>query len=187
MGHLADCRPQSISLRPDQTGQGLWLVSIFTDLQAISADCSALGRVMQAVQRLPYGPAGLVLFESSLPAVRSLAMLLASMQANPSAVASCAADWLAARAWLLGWSHVALPGPDGAALLQAANQHLTRLATLTGLPAVSLRRLSPGFPVENAQFLMRAGLLADLPPTASQLGERVRLRMQALQAVLGLL
>ncbi|TDR78483.1 hypothetical protein [Paludibacterium purpuratum] len=111
--------------------QALWSVALVTDVQALSAAYRPYAQVAPQIARLRQTEAGHVVMESALPEIRCLAMLLAAGRLDehcprsPNHFADDA-DWLAARAFLLGVTHVEVTLGQ-LAVLEQANQRLLRL------------------------------------------------------------
>lgn len=86
-------------------------VTLVTDVQAFSSVWRPYAQLAPQIERLRQQGAGQCVMESSLPEIRALAMLLAARRTDLRAFRSPThfaddADWLCARAYLLGLSHV---------------------------------------------------------------------------------
>ncbi|BEV72245.1 MULTISPECIES: hypothetical protein [unclassified Paludibacterium] len=115
-------------------------VTLVTDVQAFSSVWRPYAQLAPQIERLRQQGAGQCVMESSLPEIRALAMLLAARRADRHAARSPThfadeADWLCARAFLLGLSHVEITLAQ-MAMFDEANLRLRRLAA-HGLPVAT--------------------------------------------------
>jgi hypothetical protein len=145
----------------------LWNLALVTDVQALSASYRPLTRFLPMIERLRQSEAGHVVLESSLPEIRCLAMVLASLRAkwddgvSPDHFAD-EADWLAARAHVLSLSHVEVT-LERLGVLDLANRRLARLASMLGIARQAvLPVLRTGLPPLDPPVILRA--LSNLPP-----------------------
>lgn len=110
-------------------------ITLLRDVELLSEGANGVAE-LRATQPLP---GTLLLAESRLPGIRTVAMLLAASRrrhdgSHAPARFSDAADWLAARILLLGLSHVAVSA-DTLPQLDEANRRLAALAQRLGLPS----------------------------------------------------
>ena len=110
-------------------------ITLLRDTELLSDGASGVAD-LRAAQPVP---GTLLLAESRLPGIRTVAMLLAAARHRANggrapARFSDAADWLAARILLLGLSHVAVTA-DTLPQLDEANRRVVELSHRLGLPS----------------------------------------------------
>ncbi|MBV8646000.1 hypothetical protein [Paludibacterium sp.] len=180
----------SDSTHPDHV-PALWAVTLVTDVQALSAGSRPYAQVAPQITRLRHMEAGQAVLESALPEIRCLATLLAAGRRDARAVRSPDhftddADWLAARAYLLGLTHVEVTlGQMG--LLDQANRRLRELGARAGLARQTLLPVLCAACDAPAQPMALRGW-GPLPPAGANQGgwlrQRCRSRLAALLSAL---
>lgn len=155
-----------------------WTIALVTDVQALSANYRPFACFLPMIERLRQTEVGHVVLESSLPEIRCLAMVLASMRADWDSASSPdrfadEADWLAARAHVLALSHVELT-LDRLDVLDGANRRLARLSSMLGAArAPLLPVLRTGLPPLDPPVILRA--MSNVPPQGKNGGEGISL------------
>ena len=142
MNDLADERRITAEPVDHRQDDVLWSIAVLTDGELLSASYRPLSEWLPQVERVRRHEGGHLVFESSLPEIRCLAMLLAASRikwdgAVIAARIADAADWLAARVQVLGWSHVEV-SLEQLPILDLANQRLQRMCARSGLAEISV-------------------------------------------------
>lgn len=162
--------------------RALWSVTLVTDAQALSMDYRPYAQMAPQIARLVDAEAGLAVRESELPEIRSLATLSAAWRLDAAAGRSPAnftddADWLAARAFLLGLSHVEVT-LERVALFDLACQRLQRLCQRAGLARQTLMPVFCGAHGKTSSLTVLRGWSGEAP--AGRLREQCRARFEQL-------